>query len=129
MPQSLLAFLAMMMATLAALNQYQSQLTTYESMVRGEYEVIANAVVIEQMEIVDLSIPWANLESVDGDTTTAEWAIGSENVSFQLAFAVQYVDEDGTPSGTPTTTKEVAISASNSKFSTDLVNHTRMFTQ
>ncbi len=129
MPQSLQAFLAMMLATMAALSQFRAQVTTYEDMVRGEYEIMANAVAIEQIELIDLNTAWANLESVDGDTLAVTWAVGTESVAFSLAFAVQYVDESGVPSGIPTTVKEVSVTATNTKFSSALVTHTRLFTQ
>lgn len=129
MPQSMLAFLAMMLATIAALNQYQAQLHTYEQLIHSEFEIMANAVTIEQMELLDLGTNWEDLEDVHGDTTEVTFSVGDLNVSFDLAFAVQFVDENGDPSGSPTSIKEVQIKAYHDKFTLPMVTHTRLFAE
>ena len=43
MPQSMLAFLAMMMITIASMNYFQAQMRTNDNMIRSEYEIMANA--------------------------------------------------------------------------------------
>ena len=60
--------MAMMLATIAALNQYRGQIRTEEEMIRSEYEIMANAVAIEQIQILDIGTDWEDLEDVDGDT-------------------------------------------------------------
>lgn len=124
----MLAFLAMMLATLAALNQYQAQLHTYDAMIRSEYEIMANAVTIEEMELIDVGMDWDDLEDVDGDTMSVTFSAGDFDIDFQLIFAVQYVDDQGTPSGSPTDYKEVEIEASHATYSIPMVTHTRIFT-
>ncbi len=129
MPQSMLAFMAMMLATLAALNQYRAQLDTYEELILSEYEIMANAVAIEQMELLDIGTDWEDLEDVDGDTTQVSFSASDLSVDFDLIFAVQFVDEDGDPSPSPTSIKEVEIKAYNEKFTLPMVTHTRLFSE
>ena len=52
MPQTVLAFLAMMIVTLLSLNQQQSMLLAYELMVNDEMEFMASAVALRAMEYV-----------------------------------------------------------------------------
>jgi hypothetical protein len=52
MPQTVLAFLAMMIVTLLSLNQQQSMLLAYELMVNDEMEFMASAVALQAMEYV-----------------------------------------------------------------------------
>ncbi len=70
MPQSLMAFLAMMLASMAAFNQMNSRMGTFDSMVRGEYELMANALVLEQLELIDLGTNYADLEDWNGAEMT-----------------------------------------------------------
>lgn len=123
----MLAFLAMMLATMAALNQYRAQIQTYDWMIRSEYEIMANAVTIEEMELIDVGMDWDDLEDVDGDTMSVTFTAGDFSVDFQLIFSVQYVDDLGAPSGSPTDYKEVEIEASHASYSVPMVTHTRIF--
>lgn len=129
MPQTMMSFAAMMIAALAAFNQMTSQLQTYDEMIRGEYELMANAVVLERMEIIDLTTDYEDLEDWNGTTTTAAFEAGGVSVSFDLAISVQYVDEDGLPSEAETDQKEVVIEATQEKFLMTLVNHRRLFSE
>ncbi len=53
MPQTLLAFLAMMIVTLLAINQQQRVLRIYESMLDDEMEVMAAGVALQALEIIE----------------------------------------------------------------------------
>lgn len=129
MPQTMLAFLALMMIMVSSLNQYQAQLRSHDSMVRSEYEIMANAVTIERMEIINLGTDWADLSALHGDSTSVNFTVGGFVIPFSMKTAVQYVDVTGAPSGVPTSYKEVALTSSNPKFSIDLVTHTRIFAE
>jgi len=127
MPQTLMAFLAMMIASIAAFNQMTAQVRTYDEMVRGEYELMANALVLERMEIIDMTTDYADLEDFDGVTTTSSFSAGDISISFSLTIEVTYVDDDGLASESETDQKEVSIRATNEKFVKTLVTHRRLF--
>jgi len=129
MPQSLMAFLAMMIASIAAYNQMGSKAAVYEQMVHSEYELMANAVVIERMEIIAVGTDFDDLDDLDGDTITATFSAGDLDEDFTLTLDVQYVDDDGDPSGTPTSQQEVEITAENDHFNMPLVIHSRIFSE
>lgn len=126
MPQTLLAFLAMMIAALASINQYTAQLQAYEAMYRSEFELMANALVLEEMEIIDLTTNFSALGALDGDERTRSFEVGSGSVEFDLTISVIYVDETGAPSGVATPQREVAIAATHPRFTTPLVTHKRI---
>ena len=50
-----MTFVTMMIAALAAFNQMTAQMPTYDEMVRAKYELMANAVVLERMEVIDMT--------------------------------------------------------------------------
>jgi len=127
MPQTLMAFLAMMIASIAAFNQMTAQVRTYDEMVRGEYELMANALVLERMEIIDMTTDYAYLEDFDGVTTASSFSAGDISISFSLTIEVTYVDDDGLASESETDQKEVSIRATNEKFVKTLVTHRRLF--
>ena len=127
MPQTMMAFLAMMIAALAAINQYTAQVSSYEQAYRNEFELMANAVVLEEMEIVDLTTDYDDLDALSGTESTREYTVGSNSVEFTLTYTVGWVEEDGTPSEVETDQKEVTISATHEKFAVTLVAHSRMF--
>ena len=129
MAQTLLAFLAMMIAMSISINQNRIRLSSYDSMVRSEYEIMANAVTIEQMEIVKAGTAWDDLEDWHGDTTNVSITIGSFAESFNLSYTVQYVDDNGNPSGAPTSVKEVEIIALNDRFNQPLFTHARLISE
>lgn len=53
MPQTLLAFLAMMIVTLLSINQQQRILRTYEAMLDDEMEVMAAGVALQALEVIE----------------------------------------------------------------------------
>ena len=128
MPQSLLAFLAMMIASIATLNQYSAQMETYDQMVRSEFELMANAVVIERMEIIAAGTAFDDLQDLDGTQPTGEFDPGgSAATTFQLSISVQYTDEDGNAVAGPTDYQEVTIVGSHARYGIALVTHSRLF--
>jgi hypothetical protein len=129
MPQTLLAFLAMMIAALSAINQYTAQLQSYEAAYRSEFELMANAVVLEEIEIIDLTTSYGGLESLNGSELKRSFEIGADGIEFDLTVTVTFVDEFGTPSATATTQKELSIAAIHPRFATPLVTHTRIIAQ
>jgi len=126
MPQTLLAFLAMMIAALASINQYTAQLQSFEAAYRSEFELMANAVVLEEIEIIDLTTNFSALGALDGEERTRSFEVGSVSVEFDLSISVIYVTESGVLSLDPTPQREVAISATHPRFTTPLVTHKRI---
>ena len=122
-----MAFLAMMIASFAAFNQMSAQLLTYDEMVRGEYELMANALVLERMEIIDMTTDFEDLEDFDGTSMSAAFSAGDVSVTFTLSISVLWVDDDGLESESETDQQEVTISATNEKFGMTLVTHRRLF--
>lgn len=129
MSQTLMAFLAMMIAALAAINQYTAQIQSYDEAYRTEFELMANALVLEQLEIIDMSTDFKDLEDWDGNVSTSEFAVGDDGIEFTLTVAVQYVDESGEPSASATSQKEVQVQADHPKYSVTLVTHTRIIAE
>ena len=126
MPHTLLAFLAMMIAALSAINQYTAQLQSFEAAYRSEFELMANAVVLEEIEIIDLTTNFSALGALDGEERTRSFEVGSVSVEFDLSISVIYVTESGVLSLDPTPQREVAISATHPRFTTPLVTHKRI---
>lgn len=124
-----MAFLAMMIASIAAFNQMNSQLGTYDNMVRGEYEMMANGLILEQIELIELGTDYDDLEDWNGSELTRSFTVGDISVPFTLSVEVQYVDDDGLPSAIETNQKEVSIGATQEKFSITLVRHTRLISE
>jgi len=129
MSQTMMAFLAMMIAGLAALNPLTAQVGAYAQTYRSEYELMANALVLEQLEIIDMTTDYEDLEDWDGDTMTRSFEVSQGDIDFELTVEVQFVEEDGTPSATETDQKEVTISATQDKFTITLVTHSRLFAE
>lgn len=126
MPQSMLAFLAIMIAGISAINQQSRQLTTYNEMILSEYLLTANATVIEQMEIISASVDFDDLPSWDGVQLVRAFEAGDMSLDFNLTVSVRYTDEDGDPAVGPTDTQEVTIAAAHDRFETALVTHSRL---
>lgn len=129
MSQTMMAFLAMMIAALAAINQYTAQVQSYDEAYRTEFELMANALVLEQLEIIDMTTAFEDLEDWDGDELTRTYEVWNGELEFTLTIAVQYVDESGEPSEAATSQKEVAITAEHPRYSVDLVSHTRIIAE
>lgn len=127
MPQSLMAFLAMLLASIIALNQMTAQVETYDQMISAEYELMANGVALEQMEIIDLSTDYDDLEDWDGIEMTKDFSIDVSTVTFDLEIDVDWVDDNGVVSASPIDQKQIKISTSQEDYSRTLVAHTRLF--
>ena len=129
MPQSMLAFLAMMMISISSMNYYQAQMRSNDNAIRSEYEIMANAATIEQMEIINQTIDWDDMLLMNGDSTSISWGIDEFSVEFSMLTSVQYVTITGSPSVIPTSYKEVTLTSASDKFSIDLVSHSRIFAE
>ncbi len=129
MPQTMLAFLAMSMAVFIALNQQRADLKTVESIVDSEYEILANAVALEQMEIVAASTDWVDLDDWNGLEISRNFILNDFQESFDLKITVQYVDGAGNPSAVPSTTKEVSILAMNDRYTLPILTHARLLSK
>ena len=129
MSQTLMAFLAMMIAALAAINQYTAQIQSYDEAYRTEFELMANALVLEQLEIIDMSTDFEDLEDWHGDEMTLEFEVGDDGIDFAVAVSVQFVDESGEPSGSATSQKEVTVTAEHPRYSVTLVTHSRIIAE
>jgi len=119
----------MFVAMLVARNQYQGQLQSYGEAVRSEYEIMANAITLEQIEVIEATTAWNDLETWDGDTLAVNYGVGDATVPFTLRVDVEYVDDDGNPSASPTTIKEVLVVAISDRFNMPLVAHSRLLSE
>ncbi len=122
-----MAFLAMMIAALATINQLRGQIQSFDETLRGEYELMANALVLERMEVVDLITEYDDLEDWDGIQQILGYDVSGNNLDFTLDYEVTYVDDNGDPTEEETDQKEVSISATNEKFAVTPVMHQRLF--
>ena len=127
MHQTLLAFLSMMVATLAAYNQQLSAIRSQDAMIRSELEIMANAMGIQEMEIQAASAAWDDLDLLDDLQGTATFDVNGMSVDFSTLWNVQYVDDEGTLSYSPTDVKEVSVALTNTRYGFALVTHTRLF--
>ncbi len=126
MPQSLMAFLAMSIAIMLSMSQFRSDIQSYQSMVEDEYEIMANAVALEALEIISASTDWDDLDVWDDSTMAINFSLPGFQESFDLGFQVQFVDAFGNPSGVPTTTKEVEVVAMHDRYTLPIVTHARL---
>ena len=126
MPQSLMAFLAMSIAIMLAMSQFRSDIQSYESMVEDEYEIMANAVALEALEIISAGTDWDDLEVWDDSTMAINFSLSDFQESFDLGFQIQFVDAFGNPSVVPTTTKEVEVVAMHDRYTLPIVTHARL---
>lgn len=129
MSQTLMAFLAMMIAALAAINQYSAQLQSYDETYRTEFELMANALALEEMEIIDMTTDWDDLENWAGVEMTRTYEVANGDLEFTLTASVQFVDDNGEASAAATSNKELTISATNSRFTYTLVSHSRIISE
>ena len=125
----MLAFLAMMIAALAAINQYTAQIQSYDEAYRSEFELMANALVLEQLEVIDMSTDFDDLEDWDEEEFTREFAVQDDGIEFTLNVSVEYVDESGEFSEDPTSQKEVTVSAQHPRYTFTLVTHARIIAE
>ena len=129
MNQTLFAFLAMIIAMMVARDQSRSHIQTYQNSVLSEFEIMANAVALEQAEIIHATTSWEDLEIRDGDIQYVNYTVDETSFPFTLGIDVQFVDDEGLLSPNPTTVKEVLIIATNERFSNPVVTHSRLISQ
>jgi len=125
----MLAFLAMSIVMMITLSQHRTELRSHQSLVENEYEMMANALAIEQMEIVIASTAWEDLEDWDASATTKNFTFSGFQESFEISVSIQFVDGFGNPSIVPTTVKEVAITAMHERYELPLVTHARLISE
>jgi hypothetical protein len=127
MPQTILAFLAMMIASMAAFNHQLAAVRVQEDRIHIELEIMANAVGLEAMELQAVPMGYDGLATMDDRETQSLFQVEGASETFTLEWDVQYVDASGNPSATPTPLREVAIEVFHAKYPTlPLVRHTRI---
>lgn len=127
MPQTMLAFLAMMVASMAAFNHQLASIRVQEERIHIELEIMANAVGLEAIEMQAVPMGYAGLAGMNDRETQSLFHVEDQSESFTLHWDVQYVDQNGDPSATITTMREVAIEVFHEKYPTrPLVRHTRI---
>jgi len=127
MPQTILAFLAMLIASLAAFNHQMAAIRIQEERVHIELEIMANAVGLENMETIAENLGYAGLPNIDGRETAATFQVEDKSEAFTLHWDVHDVDANGDSTSTATNFREVMVEVFHSKYPTrPLVRHTRI---
>jgi hypothetical protein len=129
MPQSMLAFLAMAMVIQLAMTQHRSEIQNYESMVEDEMEMMANAVALEQIEVIEASTDWDSLYVWNDSVTTRTFQLGTLSETFKLGVSVQYMNGSGKASAAATTIREVSVAAMNDRYKLPVVTHARLISK
>jgi hypothetical protein len=127
MPQTMLAFLAMMVASMAAYNHQLAAIRVQEERIHIELEIMANAVGLEAMELRAVPLSWNGLATLDDQETQSLFQVEEKSETFTLTWDVVYVDMNGAESATPTDLREVSVEVFHAKYPTlPLVRHTRI---
>lgn len=121
-----MAFLAMMIATLASMQQQQATMATYLRMVYQEYEIMANAVALQELEVIDLNVEYDDLDGLNGTSQSTFYEAGDQDVNFTVSYTVQYVDDSGHPASLATDVKQVTVSVTHEQFDLALVKESRL---
>ncbi|MBN4056361.1 hypothetical protein JYT20_01435 [Rhodothermus sp. AH-315-K08] len=129
MPQTLLAFLAVMVASMAAYTQQISSTQNQEDRIRSELDMMASAVALHELETRAASMSWSALDDLDDTTGSSNFVLDSLSISFNWEWDVRYVNDAGEISGTPTDLKEAEVTVTHSRYSMDLVIIARTFGQ
>lgn len=127
MPQTLMAFLAMMVASIAAYNQQMSSVRSQEDRIRSELEMMASAVALHEIEVTAASKSWSALDDLDDTSGTASFTLDTVSVAFNWEWDVRYVDDLGEISGAPTDLKEAEVTITHDRWPVDLVVIGRTF--
>jgi len=127
MPQTMLAFLAMMVASMAAFNHQLAAIRVQEERIRSEFEIMANAVALEAMELKAVPVGFDGLEAFDDTKGTSYFEVEDISEAFTLAWDVVYVDSNGDESLVPTDMREVSVMVYHERYpNRPLVHHTRI---
>jgi hypothetical protein len=129
MPQTLLAFLAVMVASIAAFNQQASSTRNQEDRIRSELEMMASAIALDELELSAASLSWSALDDLDDTSGSSNFTLDTLSVSFNWAWDVRYVDDAGEISATPTDLKEAEVTVTHTRYSVNLVVIARTFGQ
>ena len=116
MQQTLLAFLAMMVASIAAYNQQMSAIRSQEDRIRSELEMMAAAVALDEMEITAASKSWTALDDLDDTSGLATYVIDTVSVSFNWTWEIRYVNDDGEEAAGVTDLKEAEVTITHSRW-------------
>jgi len=128
MPQTILAFLAMMIASMAAFNHQLAAIRVQEDRIHIELEIMANAVGLEAMEMQAVPMDFNSLGLLDDAETQRLFQVEDKSETFTLGWDVVFVDANGQEVGTPTDYREVSVEVFHAKYPTvPLVRHTRIF--
>ena len=122
-----MAFLAMMVASIAAYNQQMSAVRSQEDRIRSELEMMAAAVALHEMETKAAAMSWVALDDLDDTSGTANYTLDTVSVAFNWEWDVRYVDDLGEISGSPTDLKEAEVTISHDRWTFDLVIIARTF--
>ena len=126
MPQTLLAFLAMMIATMAAFNQHAATIRVQEEMVKSELEIMANAVALEAVELQAVPAGFAGVQAFNSQKGATRFSVDERQVDFTLQWSVRFVDGDGVASEVETDIREVTVAVFHPRYDRPLVTHTRL---
>jgi hypothetical protein len=122
----MLAFLAMMLATMSAFNQHAASIRVQEEMVHSEYEIMANAMALDAIETQAVPAGFSGLSTFGDMQGSAGFDIRTNTVGFTTEWNVRYVDSDGNGSIAPTDVREVVIEVYHPRYTLPLVTHRRL---
>ena len=125
MTETLYAFLAMALITLLSLNQQRSTLATYQNLIHSEFELMANGVALQEMEILS-GKEFDSLLDYNDFVKETTFTAGSVSVPFQVRATVRYTTREGDPSPSPTDYVEMTVSVSHDQYDNPLVTHVRI---
>ncbi|MFT4603963.1 MAG: hypothetical protein ACI9W4_000681 [Rhodothermales bacterium] len=127
MPQTLLAFLAMTVASVAAYNQQMSSVRLQEDRIRSELEMMASAVALHEIEATAAPMSWSALDDLHNTSGKADFSLDTVSVPFNWEWDVRYVDDLGEISVVATDLKEAEVTISHDRWAFDLVVIARTF--
>lgn len=127
MPQTLLAFLAVIVASIAALNQQTAMISMQEDLIQSELEIMANAVALEVLETQAASLDFDELVIQSETEQETVFQVADLEMPFVTRTSIRYVDEEGTVSVAPTDIKEVEVAVYNERYARPMVVLARMF--
>lgn len=127
MPQTMLAFLAMMIASMAAFNHQVAAIRVQEERIHTELEIMANAVGLEAIELQAVPMGYAGVKVMADTETQSVFQVDDKSETFTLKWDVTFVDMSGKTSSVTTDMREVAVEVFHAKYPIHpLVRHTRI---
>jgi hypothetical protein len=126
MSETLYAFLSIALATLFSLNQQRNTIATYQSLVQSEFEIMANGVALQKLEVL-AGKDFESLMDHGGDSEVTTFTAGNVTIPFEVETSVSYVTVSGEASVSATDYIEVSVSVTQARFENPIVVHTRIF--